>query len=312
MASRIPDSRLYSRNAVRASGIRPRCQAIDPTQAQDGDWNDGWLSKSEREAIDKVMGSGMTPGEVARYVNGEYGVGTQLRVVPVEGWERDQWWDETGLEWVNPSPNIRRLEAAIHYPGTVFLEGTNLSEGRGSDLPFEQTGAPWLRAENTASAMNALALPGVRFEAVRFEVAGESLAAHAEERREVPPAHGLVPHKMPRAGSNQRKRNQAGQNAQHLAMVKVIRFPVDLQIDEQFDKIKEGRTGQREAHGDVQLLHRPGDAMQHRHQQLFICQHDERFFGVKALRDFFLQYLGHQFSLSHRLRRPIHIDGSAG
>jgi uncharacterized protein YbbC (DUF1343 family) len=78
------------------------------------------------------------------------------------------WFDETGLPWVNPSPNIRRLETAIHYPGTVFIEATTLSEGRGTDHPLEQAGAPWLRARAVADSMNAMRLPGVRFEATRF------------------------------------------------------------------------------------------------------------------------------------------------
>jgi uncharacterized protein YbbC (DUF1343 family) len=111
---------------------------------------------------------GMTAGELARLFNREFGIGADLTVIEVEGWRRDQWWDETALPWVNPSPNIRRLEAAIHYPGTVFFEGTNLSAGRGSAMPFEQIGAPWLRADEVVQSMNALALPGVRFETVAF------------------------------------------------------------------------------------------------------------------------------------------------
>lgn len=114
---------------------------------------------------------GMTVGELARLFNQRFGIGADLTVVPVEGWLRAQWFDETGLPWVNPSPNLRRLEAAIHYPGTVYFEGTNLSEGRGSEMPFEQTGAPWLDASAVAAEMNALKLPGVRFEPVRFAVA---------------------------------------------------------------------------------------------------------------------------------------------
>lgn len=117
---------------------------------------------------------GMTAGELARLFNERFGIGANLTVVPVQGWRRDAWFDETGLPWVNPSPNIRRLEAAIHYPGTVFLEGTNLSEGRGTDLPFEQTGAPWLRAEEVAAEMDALNLPGVRFDAVRLSVSPQA------------------------------------------------------------------------------------------------------------------------------------------
>src|SRR2546430_4171598 len=108
---------------------------------------------------------GMTLGELAKMYNAEQRIGADLTVVPVEGWRRDMWWDETGLPWVNPSPNIRRLEAAIHYPGTVFFEATNVSEGRGTDLPFEQIGAPWRRDTEVAAAMNAMNLSGIRFEA---------------------------------------------------------------------------------------------------------------------------------------------------
>jgi uncharacterized protein YbbC (DUF1343 family) len=117
---------------------------------------------------------GMTVGELARLFNTEFGIGAELTVVPVSGWEREEYFDETGLPWVNPSPNIRRLEAAIHYPGTVFLEGTNLSEGRGTELPFEQTGAPWLDAEAVAAELNGMGLPGVEFEPVRFPVSPDA------------------------------------------------------------------------------------------------------------------------------------------
>ena len=111
---------------------------------------------------------GMTVGELARMFNDRFGIGAALIVVPARGWRRDVWFDETRLPWVNPSPNIRRLETAIHYPGTVFIEATNLSEARGSDRPLEQAGAPWLRARAVADSMNAMGLPGVRFEATRF------------------------------------------------------------------------------------------------------------------------------------------------
>jgi uncharacterized protein YbbC (DUF1343 family) len=93
---------------------------------------------------------GMTIGELARMFNAEFRIGVNLIVAPMRGWKRKMWFDETGLPWISPSPNIRRLETAIHYPGTVFIEATNLSEGRGSDLPLEQAGAPWLRAQEVA------------------------------------------------------------------------------------------------------------------------------------------------------------------
>jgi uncharacterized protein YbbC (DUF1343 family) len=111
---------------------------------------------------------GMTIGELARMFNDRFGIGAKLIVVPVRGWERTRWFSDTGLPWVNPSPNIRRLETAIHYPGTVFIEATNLSEARGSEHPLEQAGAPWLRAREVADSMNAMQMPGVRFEAGEF------------------------------------------------------------------------------------------------------------------------------------------------
>jgi uncharacterized protein YbbC (DUF1343 family) len=117
---------------------------------------------------------GMTVGELALMFNDAFGIGADLVVVPTEGWTRDMWFDATGLPWRPPSPNLRTLEAAIHYPGTVFFEPTNLSEGRGTDRPFEQTGAPWLDAAAVADSMNALGLPGVRFEALEISVDPEA------------------------------------------------------------------------------------------------------------------------------------------
>ncbi|HUH13496.1 MAG TPA: DUF1343 domain-containing protein [Longimicrobiales bacterium] len=114
---------------------------------------------------------GMTAGELAGMYVGELGVQVDLEVVPIEGWRRTMWLDDTDIPWQRPSPNLPTLESAIHYPGTVFFEGTNLSEGRDSDRPFEQTGAPWLRAGEVADSMNALGLPGVRFEALEYAVA---------------------------------------------------------------------------------------------------------------------------------------------
>ncbi|HEV2130324.1 MAG TPA: DUF1343 domain-containing protein [Longimicrobiaceae bacterium] len=124
---------------------------------------------------------GMTAGELAQLFNQEFGFGAELTVVPVEGWRREMWFDQAGLEWIPPSPNLPTLQSAIHYPGTVYLEGTNLSEGRGTDHPFEQTGAPWLRAAEVAEQMNAMRLPGVRFEAVEFAVRAEA-AKYGGER----------------------------------------------------------------------------------------------------------------------------------
>jgi uncharacterized protein YbbC (DUF1343 family) len=113
---------------------------------------------------------GLTAGELAQLYNTELGIGADLHVVPLEGWRRTLWSDQTDLPWIKPSPNLPTFAGIMSYPGTVFFEGTNLSEGRGSDNPFEQTGAPWLRAQEVADSMNARHLPGVRFSAVDFAV----------------------------------------------------------------------------------------------------------------------------------------------
>jgi uncharacterized protein YbbC (DUF1343 family) len=117
---------------------------------------------------------GMTLGELARLYNARFGIGADLRVIPMRGWRRAARFASTGLPWIGPSPNIRTLEAALLYPGTVLIEGTNLSEGRGTERPFEQVGAPWLRAGDVARAVNALGLPGVRLEPVRLAVAADA------------------------------------------------------------------------------------------------------------------------------------------
>jgi uncharacterized protein YbbC (DUF1343 family) len=112
---------------------------------------------------------GMTVGELARMFNGEHKIGTDLHVIEMQGWKRSMYMDETGLEWVNPSPNIRRLTAAILYPGTCFVEGSQVSVGRGTDTPFEWFGAPWLDGYKVADHLNSLKIPGVRFVARRMK-----------------------------------------------------------------------------------------------------------------------------------------------
>jgi len=113
--------------------------------------------------------TGMTIGEFAQMVVAERKLPVRLTVVPLEGWQRGQWFDETGLPWVNPSPNIRTPMQALLYSGVGLLEATNLSVGRGTDMPFEVIGAPWIDDPVVlAEAMNARALPGVRFEPALF------------------------------------------------------------------------------------------------------------------------------------------------
>jgi uncharacterized protein YbbC (DUF1343 family) len=113
---------------------------------------------------------GMTVGELARYYNAEQKLGADLHVVAMEGWKRSMWGDETGLPFLKPSPNLRTLDAIIHYPGTVYFEAVNLTEGRGTDAPFEQTGAPWLNNTAVIAAMDSLQLPGIRYEALEIPV----------------------------------------------------------------------------------------------------------------------------------------------
>ncbi len=114
---------------------------------------------------------GMTVGELATLFNQKYGIGADLMVVRAANWRRSHWFEETGLPWVNPSPNLRSPAALQSYPGSVYFEGTNLTEGRGTDRPFEQIGAPWLDAPEVARVMNAMGLPGIRFDAITMVVA---------------------------------------------------------------------------------------------------------------------------------------------
>jgi uncharacterized protein YbbC (DUF1343 family) len=111
----------------------------------------------------------MTLGELARYFCAEHAIDAELTVVEMQGWQRWQWFDEAGLPWVSTSPAIPHLSTATVYPGLCFVEGTNLSEGRGTALPFELCGAPWLDGYELAAALNRLDLPGVRFRPVYFE-----------------------------------------------------------------------------------------------------------------------------------------------
>jgi uncharacterized protein YbbC (DUF1343 family)/CubicO group peptidase (beta-lactamase class C family) len=111
---------------------------------------------------------GLTVGELAMLFNAEREIGADLEVVRMEGWRRGQWFDRTGLTWVNPSPNLRSLTAALLYPGIGLLETTNISVGRGTDRPFEWIGAPWLDGTQFAAALRQLDLPGLRFVPLRL------------------------------------------------------------------------------------------------------------------------------------------------
>ena len=115
---------------------------------------------------------GMTVGELARLVNGERwlkdGAKANLQVIPAEGWTRELWFDQTGLPWVKPSPSMMTIRTAAVYPATCFLEGTNVSEGRGTETPFESIGAPYIDGGKLAAEMNGAGLPGVDFRPTKF------------------------------------------------------------------------------------------------------------------------------------------------
>jgi uncharacterized protein YbbC (DUF1343 family) len=130
----------------------------------------------------------MTLGELARYFCRELAVEAQLTVVEMQGWARNQWFDETGLPWVATSPAMPHLSTATVYPGMCFVEGTNLSEGRGTALPFEICGAPWLDGYRLAQALNDLGLPSVRFRPVQFE---PSASKHAGQLCQGIQVHGI-------------------------------------------------------------------------------------------------------------------------
>jgi uncharacterized protein YbbC (DUF1343 family)/CubicO group peptidase (beta-lactamase class C family) len=132
----------------------------------------GPLSDPGRESYVDAMPipvrHGMTLGELARYFNGEGKLGAPLAVVAMRGWQREDWFDETGLTWVNPSPNLRSLAATTLYPALGLIETTNVSVGRGTETPFAFVGAPWIEASSLAHFLTARSIPGVSFEPVRF------------------------------------------------------------------------------------------------------------------------------------------------
>jgi uncharacterized protein YbbC (DUF1343 family) len=118
----------------------------------------------------------MTMGELATMFNGERKLDAKLKVVAMEGWLRGDWYDSTGLSWVNPSPNLRGVTEASLYPGVALVEGTNVSVGRGTDSPFELLGAPWIKGRELAAYLNAREIAGVRFVPVSFTPSSSNFA----------------------------------------------------------------------------------------------------------------------------------------
>jgi uncharacterized protein YbbC (DUF1343 family) len=119
---------------------------------------------------------GMTLGELAHMFNTEHNIHAKLTVVAMQGWMRGDWYDSTGLEWMNPSPNLRSLIEATLYPGVGLVEGTNVSVGRGTDTPFEVLGAPWINGRELAEYLNARQISGVRFVPLTFTPSSSNYA----------------------------------------------------------------------------------------------------------------------------------------
>jgi uncharacterized protein YbbC (DUF1343 family)/CubicO group peptidase (beta-lactamase class C family) len=145
---------------------------LDRPNPINGAYVQGPISDRGRESFTNYgqipIRHGMTIGELARFYNSEHGIHSHLTVIPMEGWQRGDWLDSTGVLWINPSPNMRSLTEAALYPGIGLLEATNISVGRGTDTPFEVLGAPWIHATELAAYLNARAISGVRFVPVEF------------------------------------------------------------------------------------------------------------------------------------------------
>ena len=188
--------------AARAHGVRvvvcDRPNPINGTDIEGALLDSAYVSFVGQFPI--PMRHGLTIGEAARLFNDHFGINAAVDVVPMDGWRREMWFDDTALPWVLPSPNIPTLDTATVYPGAVLFEGTLLSEGRGTTRPFELIGAPWIDGERFADAMNARRLPGAIFRAVFFEPTFHKHAkvlcggcqVHVTDRRAFEPLHTAV------------------------------------------------------------------------------------------------------------------------
>jgi len=154
-----------------AAGHGIRVVVLDRPDPIGGAVQGNVLDTAFRSSVGRLavpMRHGLTLGELARLARADLGLTTDLIVVPVAGWRRSLAWDDTGLPFVPPSPNLKSVEALFHYPGVCLFEGTALSVGRGTGAPFEQIGAPWLDTSAVLARVRAASLPGVRFAAVAF------------------------------------------------------------------------------------------------------------------------------------------------
>jgi uncharacterized protein YbbC (DUF1343 family) len=145
---------------------------LDRPNPVTGSFVQGPVSDEGRENFNNYFSEpprhGMTMGELAKMFNAERHIGARLSVVEMHGWQRGDWFDSTGVSWVNPSPNLRDLNQATLYPGVGMIEGANVSVGRGTDTPFEVVGAPWVKGREFATYLNARGIQGVRFVPIVF------------------------------------------------------------------------------------------------------------------------------------------------
>ena len=160
-------------NAMRACArLGKRMVVLDRPNPIDGLTVEGNLLEPGHESFvgqfPIPMRHGLTAGELAGLFNAEFGIGCDLQVVTMEGWGREDYYDETDGPWVMPSPNMPTVDTAVVFPGTVYFEGTQVSEGRGTTRPFEIVGAPYIDSRAWADSLNALQLPGVIFRAIEF------------------------------------------------------------------------------------------------------------------------------------------------
>jgi len=145
-----------------------------PVSDSSPNFNDG--RESFTNYFPEPVRHGMTLGELAKMFNAERHIGAQLEVVAMEGWQPGDWFDSTGLGWVNPSPNLRSLTEAALYPGVALIEGTNVSVGRGTDTPFEVVGAPWIKSRELAAYLNGRGIQSVRFVPIVFTPSSSNFA----------------------------------------------------------------------------------------------------------------------------------------
>jgi uncharacterized protein YbbC (DUF1343 family) len=160
----------YFLEAAAAAGVE--VIVLDRPDPITGSFVQGPVADAGRESFTNYwilpVRHGMTLGELAKMFNAVRKINAKLTVVPMEGWQRGDWFDSTGLAWVNPSPNLRSVTEAALYPGVALIEGTNISVGRGTDTPFEVVGAPWIKSRELAGYLNGRGIAGARFVPVTF------------------------------------------------------------------------------------------------------------------------------------------------